>query len=99
MSAIGMTGQGPWSATKAGGRAHNLLIQGPGAEHVIDRCRAVVGPGSQSRLPGFKSQLCHLGAEQPGASFLFQNFDCFSFIIDIFTFDFFQTIAPKYYVS
>lgn len=46
MSAIRMTGRGPWSATKAGIGAHDLMVQRPGAERVRGRCRAVLGPRS-----------------------------------------------------
>lgn len=46
MSAIRMTGRGPWSAAKAGSGAHDLMVQRPGAERVRGRCRAVLGPRS-----------------------------------------------------
>lgn len=46
MSAIRMTGRGPWSATKTGSGAHDLMVQRPGAERVRGRCRAVLGPRS-----------------------------------------------------
>lgn len=46
MSAIRMTGRGPWPATKAGSGAHDLMVQRPGAERVRGRCRAVLGPRS-----------------------------------------------------